>query len=521
MNTAPSMTVTRRLSLGFGLLVVLMIAVSALGGWGMLQAKASLKTVYEDRAVPLQQLGDIHYLMARNRVLLTEAALEGSPTVAREHLAQYEAHLRRIQATWDKYAVTAMTAEETGLAKAVVQSRQALTDSGYKPTAAALVQGAYAEAQVALQRVAVLDAPFGEAMARLIALQVQVAADEYAAADRRADRLNLAVVLMVAVATMAGVAVGVALTRGLSRALGAEPAELAVTAQRVAEGLLEDDGRPPAPPGSVMASMQAMRAALVQVVGTVRHGVDSVATASTQIAQGNVDLSSRTEEQASSLQQTAASMEQLTGTVRTSAENARQANQLAQGASQAAVRGGEVVAQVVQTMGEIQASSRRIEEITGVIDGIAFQTNILALNAAVEAARAGEQGRGFAVVASEVRTLARRSAEAARQIKGLIGEAAAKVQAGGTLVQAAGSTMQDVVDQVRRVSALIGEITTAAGEQSRGIEQVGQAVSQLDQTTQQNAALVEESAAAAESLKQQAAGLAQAVAVFRLDGSLR
>jgi methyl-accepting chemotaxis protein len=316
---------------------------------------------------------------------------------------------------------------------------------------------------------------------------------------------------------LAGITTTLVITRSLSRSLGAEPAELAAVASRIAAGGLASDGRASAPAGSVMASMQAMREALVQVVSSVRSGVDNVATASAQIAQGNSDLSSRTEKQAASLQQTAASMEELTGTVRSGADNARQANQLAQGASSAALQGGEVVQQVVQTMGGIQEASRRISEITAVIDSIAFQTNILALNAAVEAARAGEQGRGFAVVASEVRSLAQRSGEAAREIRQLIDDSVQRVDAGSRLVEQAGSTMASVVGQVRRVTDLIGEITAAAGEQTQGIELVNQAVVQLDQGTQQNAALVEQSAAAAESLKAQSARLAQTVAVFRLD----
>jgi methyl-accepting chemotaxis protein len=248
----------------------------------------------------------------------------------------------------------------------------------------------------------------------------------------------------------------------------------------------------------------------------VRSSVDSVSTASLQIAQGNGDLSRRTELQASNLQQTAASMEQLTGTVANGADNARQASQLAQGASETATRGGREVAEVVQTMADIQSSSNRIADITGVIDGIAFQTNILALNAAVEAARAGEQGRGFAVVAAEVRTLAQRSAEAARQIKSLIGDSVARVEAGQARVHSAGQTIGAVVQQVQRVTDLISEISAAAAEQTQGIQQVGQAVSQLDQSTQQNAALVEESTAAAESLRHQAQSLSHAVAAFRL-----
>jgi methyl-accepting chemotaxis protein len=252
-------------------------------------------------------------------------------------------------------------------------------------------------------------------------------------------------------------------------------------------------------------------------VTEVRQSVESVTTASREIAQGNADLSSRTEQQASNLQQTAASMEQMTSAVKQNADAARQANQLATAASTVAAKGGTVVGQVVSTMDEITSSSRKIADIIGVIDGIAFQTNILALNAAVEAARAGKQGRGFAVVASEVRNLAQRSAQAAREIKGLISTSVEKVENGSRLVNEAGSTMDEIVAQVKRVTDLIGEITSSTLEQSNGIGQVNQAVTQLDQMTQQNAALVEQSAAAAESLKEQAARLAKAVAVFHLN----
>jgi methyl-accepting chemotaxis protein len=243
-----------------------------------------------------------------------------------------------------------------------------------------------------------------------------------------------------------------------------------------------------------------------------------IATASSQIAAGNLDLSSRTEEQASSLEETAASMEELTSTVRQNADNARQANSLASSASEVAMKGGVVVAQVVETMASINDSSKKIVDIIGVIDGIAFQTNILALNAAVEAARAGEQGRGFAVVATEVRSLAQRSAAAAKEIKTLIGDSVDKVAMGSKLVLQAGSTMEDVVASVRRVTDIMGEISAASVEQSSGIEQVNQAIAQMDQVTQQNAALVEEAAAAAESLQDQAGHLSQVVGVFQLDG---
>ncbi|MBL0918503.1 MAG: HAMP domain-containing protein [Hydrogenophaga sp.] len=272
--------------------------------------------------------------------------------------------------------------------------------------------------------------------------------------------------------------------------------------------------------GDLQAALKAMNESLVRIVGDVRQGSDSIATGSAQIATGNADLSTRTEQQASNLQQTAASMEEMNATVRTSADTARQATQLATSASSAAVKGGEVVGQVVATMQDIQHSSQKIGDIIGVIDGIAFQTNILALNAAVEAARAGEQGRGFAVVAAEVRNLAQRSAEAAKEIKGLIGASVDKVESGSRLVGDARSAMDDIVGQVRRVTDLISEIGAATAEQTEGIGQVNTAIAQLDQATQQNAALVEESAAAAESLRTQAARLADAVGFFRLGGEV-
>ncbi|MBL0727691.1 HAMP domain-containing protein [Piscinibacter sp. HJYY11] len=269
----------------------------------------------------------------------------------------------------------------------------------------------------------------------------------------------------------------------------------------------------------LLQALVGMQQSLRDIIRKVRNSSDSIRTASSEIASGNSDLSSRTEQAASNLQQTASSMEQLTGTVRQSADSAAQANQLAASAAEVAQRGGNVVAQVVSTMNEINASSKKISDIIGVIDGIAFQTNILALNAAVEAARAGEQGRGFAVVASEVRSLAQRSAEAAREIKGLIGNSVDKVEAGSRLVADAGSTMNEIVGSVQRVSDIIGEITAASSEQSDGIGQVNISVTQLDQMTQQNAALVEQSAAAADSLLQQAGNLSQVVGTFRLEAA--
>ena len=336
-----------------------------------------------------------------------------------------------------------------------------------------------------------------------------------AAAQYTAQR-NLLVIACVVALAAAGLA-GVLIVRSLTKALGAEPSDLGMAAKRIADG---DLGRVPgvaeAPAGSVLASLGAMQASLAGIVGRVRGASESIATGSSQISMGNADLSQRTEEQASSLQQTAATMDQLGATVRNNADNAKQANQLALGASTVATRGGDVVSQVVDTMKGINDSSKKIADIISVIDGIAFQTNILALNAAVEAARAGEQGRGFAVVASEVRSLAQRSADAAKEIKVLITASVERVEAGTVLVDQAGSTMTEIVASIKRVSDIVGEITHASSEQSVGVSQIGQSITQMDQVTQQNAALVEQSAAAAESLKLQAQQLVQAVSVFRL-----
>ena len=315
-------------------------------------------------------------------------------------------------------------------------------------------------------------------------------------------------------------ALGAALiTRWLVRRLGGEPDYAAEIANRIAAGELSVEVRTaPGDDSSLLYAMSSMRASLAHIVGQVRVATDTIASASDQIVAGNLDLSSRTEQQASSLEETAASMEELTSTVKQNSASARQANQLALTASGIAEKGGAVVGQVVETMGSINASARKIVDIIGVIDGIAFQTNILALNAAVEAARAGEQGRGFAVVASEVRNLAQRSAAAAKEIKVLIGDSVNQVEAGSMLVSQAGATMEEVVVSVRRVTEIMSEITLAGQEQSAGIEQVNQAIAQMDSVTQQNAALVEEATAASQSMRVQAGGLDSLVSIFTLDG---
>jgi methyl-accepting chemotaxis protein len=317
---------------------------------------------------------------------------------------------------------------------------------------------------------------------------------------------------------LVAVVLGWRVTRSITSQLGGEPGDAAALAQAVASGdltvhvALKDGDHT-----SMMFHLSSMQSSLVKVVSRVRHGSEGVSNASSEIAQGNNDLSARTEQQASALEETAASMEELSSAVKQNAESAQQANQLALSASVVAVKGGEVVGEVVETMKGINDASRKISDIIGVIDGIAFQTNILALNAAVEAARAGEQGRGFAVVASEVRSLAGRSADAAKEIKTLINTSVERVEAGATLVDQAGTTMAEVVGSIKRVTDLMGEISAASNEQSAGVNQIGEAVQQMDQVTQQNAALVEEMAAAASSLKSQSQDLVQVVATFKLN----
>lgn len=359
-----------------------------------------------------------------------------------------------------------------------------------------------------------------QAAATLAELRSELAKSEVSASDaastgaRRATKIALAVMLLVTFISIFG---GFWLTRQIVK-----PLQKAVqVADQVSHGDLTAsiDARGSDEIADLLHSLKDMQSSLITLVTEVRHGSERVANASSEIAAGNHDLSNRTEQQASALEETASSMEQLGTAVSHSADNARMASQLATNASSVAVRGGDVVSQVVETMRGINDSSRKIADIIGVIDGIAFQTNILALNAAVEAARAGEQGRGFAVVASEVRALAGRSADAAKEIKSLIGASVDRVEHGTTLVDQAGSTMTEVVAAIRRVTDIVGEISAASSEQNRGVAQVGAAVVEIDRVTQQNAALVEQMAAAASGLKSQAAELVQAVAVFKLSSA--
>ena len=360
---------------------------------------------------------------------------------------------------------------------------------------------------------------FGALTTRLRALGKIAQEGAYAASEESAT-IQSRVLYGNLGALLLTIVLGLLIARILNRSISGGLGYAAQLTRKVAQGDLSSRITPNTGDeiGQLLHAVRDMQTALTDLVTRVRQGSDSVSTASAEIAQGNHDLSARTESQASALQETAASMEELSSTVRQNADNARQANQLAQSASTVAIQGGEVVRQVVDTMKGINDSARKIHDIISVIDGIAFQTNILALNAAVEAARAGEQGRGFAVVASEVRSLAGRSADAAKEIKTLITDSVSRVGQGTALVDQAGATMNEVVASIRRVTDIMGEISTASTEQSTGVAQVGEAITQMDQTTQQNAALVEEMAAAASSLKSQAQDLVQTVAVFKLAG---
>ncbi len=513
MGLLRSFNTGTRLSLAFGLMLVLLVLISALGIRGSGRIFGELKTLYEDRTLPLKQIGDIDGLMLRNRILVMEMLRD--PARLPELDAQLQANIGKVSDTWKAYLATYLTEEERRLATAFTEVRTRYVKEGLLAARDAIKRGDVEAAQALYgDRIVPLGAQAKAGIDALLDLQVRVAEDSYHHAEATRDSVRAwgltAMALGILVAAMAGWMT----TRSIT-----EPMKEALTfAEAVAEGDLRER-RPSAgadEAARLVAALGAMTDSLRGIVTRVRGSSESIATGSSQIATGSLDLSQRTEEQASSLQETAASMEQLTSTVHNNAATAGQANTLASQAARAADTGGTVVSDLVKTMDDISASSRKIADIIGVIDSIAFQTNILALNAAVEAARAGEQGRGFAVVASEVRALAQRSAQAAREIKTLIMSSAEQVASGSQRAGDAGQAMQGIVGQVRQVSVLIEEIASASQEQSRGIQQIGLAVTQLDQVTQQNAALVEESTAAADSLQQQAAALADLVRVFKL-----
>ena len=506
-----------RLGAAFALVALLMIAM-ALNGWlGLRAVHNNMEDVLKDRYVKVKivnDIGDDVNLQARamRNVLLLDSEDKRQVEVqniseARDRIVKrYEDLEKRINTTEGRKRFDKLQTERAAFVASQTEFLK-LVKGGDMDAAKTLL----------LDKLRPLQLVYMKELNDLTDFQEQLmdrSGEEAFGTISRVTAMSLGGTLLgLAMAVLAGIVV----TRSITRPMAVVVGDLNTVAGGDLTVNVTTDRRDEL--GELQRALADTVAALRRVVTEVRSGVDSVTTASSQIAAGNQDLSSRTEQQASSLQETASSMEELTATVRQSADTARAASSLAAEASQAAGRGGDVVGQVVGTMDEISTSSRKIVDIIGVIDGIAFQTNILALNAAVEAARAGEQGRGFAVVASEVRTLAQRSAEAAKEIKTLIGASVERVETGSRQVADAGEAMQSIVEQVRKVNDLIGEIASTSAEQSRGIEQVNIAVTQMDQVTQQNAALVEESAAAASSLAHQAEALAKAVAVFRVDTS--
>nr|WP_315426895.1 methyl-accepting chemotaxis protein [uncultured Albidiferax sp.] len=516
-----SLKVSTRLSLGFGSAIALGMVIAALGAVQLQQMASNLDDIANNRMLKVDQFSEIKdnfntiARTARNIALKQDPAFHEAEqkTIATMRAANTEL-LGKLDKSMSpalpkgreflKTIVDARVAYEQGIDQVVDLAKQ-----GKAPEAADLLVGPLRSVQRTLFTAVDDVTAYQNGLSKSLANEASANASRYS---------TLMVALATAIAALGGL-LGWTITRSLTSALGAEPAQVNEAVQRVADGKLDT----PVPlrandSTSMMASVHRMQESLIHTVSRVRSNAEGVASASAQIAQGNNDLSARTEQQASALEETAASMEQLNATVKQNADNARQANQLAQSASAVAIRGGEVVTQVVETMKGINDSSRKISDIISVIDGIAFQTNILALNAAVEAARAGEQGRGFAVVASEVRNLAGRSAEAAKEIKQLISASVERVEQGTAQVDQAGVTMTEVVGSIRRVTSIMGEISAASSEQSAGVSQVGEAIIQMDQVTQQNAALVEEMAAAAGSLNTQADELVGTVAVFQLPG---
>ena len=510
-----NLKISTRLMILIGVLSVLLAGMGGLGLFGVSQSNAALKTVYEDRTVALEQLAEINYLLVRNRVLIMDMLLKPDAANVQKRGAELKKNIQGSNKLVEAYLATYLTPEEKKLADEFMAARQVYAFEGLNVAGDALLAGKADEAAKTYEaKISPIAPKVQAAMDALIQLQTRIAKDEFGTATRHYATMRVLSIGSIVAGVMFAIVFGLALIRGISRSLG----QALDAANAVARGDLshsiELQGKDEV--AQLLQALVAMQDSLVKVVSDVRQGSDGVATASAEIAQGNSDLSSRTEQQASALQETAASMEELASTVRQNADNAKQANQLAQGASAVAIKGGEVVAQVVATMKGINDSSRKISDIISVIDGIAFQTNILALNAAVEAARAGEQGRGFAVVATEVRSLAGRSADAAKEIKTLINASVERVEQGTMLVGQAGATMTEVVNSIRSVTDLMGEINAASSEQSQGVSQIGEAVTQMDQVTQQNAALVEEIAAAATSLETQARDLVGTVSVFKL-----
>lgn len=496
--------------LSFQLIVGGIIGIVSLGF-----ANTSMKSLYEDRLVAMGQLDQVVRLLDENQLVIAKA-ITGDQTVLSQQIDEVNIATKKLDKVWGEFMTTNLTPEEKGLADEFALSRRKFIVDGINPAVVALrAQDIKLATNILHGPIAQLFLPVQNVINILIRKQLEIGKQKFEESQNTFHLVCIAYIFGTLFGLFLAIFVGIWLIRAISA-----PLKAAVNiARSVAAGDLTQgiDVRSTDEIGQLMQALKNMNDRLLKIVGEVLVGTDTIAAVSIQIASGNRDLSSRTAEQASSLEQTALSMEELTSTVKQNSDNAHQANQLAASASEVALMGGAVVSQVVNTMGSINESARKIVDIISMIDGIAFQTNILALNAAVEAARAGEQGRGFAVVATEVRNLAQRSTAAAKEIKSLISDSLEKVEAGRKLAGEAGNTMDNVVASVKRVTDIMGEITTATQEQSNGIAQVNQAISQMDQVTQQNAALVEQAAAAADNLQEQAEELVKMVSMFKLD----
>ena len=509
-----NLSIGTRLTFGFAIVLLFLVALTGIGVWRMQQASVLTDTMVKDTVRNERLIAEWAKVIEVNAARTATAWKVTDPADQKKVEEQMKISSARATEIQTVLGESVQHPRAKALLGEVLETRKAYTAARakvFKLKAAGDLAGAAAtfDTDMAHKREAYL-----AALASLSSEQRGVLDAAAAAIAAQYESGRTMLISLGALAIVMGIGCAVWITGTITR-----PIRAAVrVAETVASGDLtshiEVDSSDET--GQLMQSLKRMNDSLVDIVGEVRGGTDAIGTASREIASGNLDLSSRTEDQASSLQETASAMDQLTSTVKLNADNAREANQLAISAAEVATRGGAVVSEVVATMSSINASSTRIVDIIGVIDGIAFQTNILALNAAVEAARAGEQGRGFAVVASEVRTLAQRSAAAAREIKELIGDSVSKVDNGTRLVDQAGKTMEEVVTSINRVTRIMTDITSASDEQRDGIEQVNLAVTQMDQVTQQNAALVEQAAAAAAAMQEQAAQLSQVVGVFKL-----
>ncbi|WP_371763729.1 methyl-accepting chemotaxis protein [Massilia sp.] len=519
MNLA-NMKVGVRLGLGFALVLVLLVIVTVVGILRMAQIQNRLDHVVNVNNVVTRLVVDMRNNVServtslRTLTLMTDPAdMEPELNRFKEQTAKYDALQQKLAAKFSEEALP----EEKSLLNQVKEAESAAMPAIAKASALYLANNAMDATRVMVKEIRPAQKKWLDGLDQLGKLEDKLNAQSQVDAEAAFASARNFMLVLLALAVTLGILAATIITRGLLKQLGGEPDYTAKIAGSIAEGDLsiaidtKSSDR-----GSLLIEMKQMRNSLVDIVSQVRRGTHTITTASREIAAGNTDLSSRTELQASSLEKTASAMEELTSTVKQNADNAREANHLAATASDVARKGGDVVSQVVGTMGEINSSASKIADIIGVIDGIAFQTNILALNAAVEAARAGEQGRGFAVVASEVRNLAQRSAAAAKEIKQLIGDSVEKIGRGSKLVGEAGETMDEVVASVKRVTDIMSDIASASAEQSAGIEQVNLSIIEMDGMTQQNAALVEEAAAAFQSLQDQAAELQRVVSIFKL-----